>query len=197
MTEDNSLETTPTLQASNTANCVRSKEARTDTHADSFSDASSLSNDPSESRLSGDDLGQISSELNVDSRDVKSLDYVTCDQRNTSDAKQSLIKLSQIRSAFAGGRNLCAPTTIGEMFALKKRIKQESLNGDFCDKMTPPTAPNADIMLDAYHQLEPVSEEDATPDGDFTKVRQIFNLFVNNTVLWCMPGWSTKRSMVM
>jgi len=42
----------------------------------------------------------------------------------------SLIKLSQIKSAFSSRTSANGPTSIGQMFALKKRIKQAQLNGD-------------------------------------------------------------------
>ncbi|XP_061189461.1 Krueppel-like factor 8 isoform X1 [Saccostrea echinata] len=47
----------------------------------------------------------------------------------TSEQKLALIKLSQIKSAF-NYRSPNKPTSIGQMFALKKRIKQAQLNGD-------------------------------------------------------------------
>lgn len=52
--------------------------------------------------------------------------YQTAEQRQLS-----LIKLSQIRSAFSSRpSNSNGPSSVGQMFALKKRIKQAQLNGD-------------------------------------------------------------------
>lgn len=94
----------------------------------SLSDLSPNSLDSSVSS-NGSVIPQIPSPINSPVIGEEGVSAFTKTVPKTSDQKLALIKLSQIKSAF-NYRSPNKPTSIGQMFALKKRIKQAQLNGD-------------------------------------------------------------------
>lgn len=94
----------------------------------SLSDLSPNSLDSSVSS-NGSLIPQIPSPLNSPIIGEEGISAFTKTVPKTSEQKLALIKLSQIKSAF-NYRSPNKPTSIGQMFALKKRIKQAQLNGD-------------------------------------------------------------------
>lgn len=94
----------------------------------SLSDLSPNSLDSSISS-NGSLIPQIPSPLNSPVIGEEGVSAFTKTVPKTSEQKLALIKLSQIKSAF-NYRSPNKPTSIGQMFALKKRIKQAQLNGD-------------------------------------------------------------------
>ena len=117
--------------------------------------------------------------------------------RSCSDSKVSLIKLSQIRSAFANrGSNLGSPGTIAQMFALKKRLKAEAMNGAFVHlgvdaDHTPPTpTAGSDPVLPSAMSIkqEPMDEEDVVSENPLSlssthKDEKVSVLFLSPVVM--------------
>lgn len=73
----------------------------------------------------------VSSQLLRDDNEMSAFKSIPIKQEDSQKQLQ-LIKLTQIRSAFnnSNRNNTDRPKSIGQMFALKKRIKQAQLNGD-------------------------------------------------------------------
>ncbi|XP_041358614.1 Krueppel-like factor 4 isoform X2 [Gigantopelta aegis] len=94
---------------------------RHDTLIDQLPEDNENNDDDFDANAAADDNNSINM-LNTDSNP----------HRLCSDSKVSLIKLSQIRSAFANREpHPSSPGTIAQMFALKKRLKAEAMNGAF------------------------------------------------------------------
>ncbi|XP_046556926.1 Krueppel-like factor 12 isoform X1 [Haliotis rubra] len=81
-----------------------------------------------------------------------------------NDARYNLIKLSQIKSAFANrSPNHSSSGTVGQMFALKKRIKTEAVNGDYEVAFNCSNSNGAD---DVVIKQEPIDDDEEEEDDD-------------------------------
>ncbi|XP_033743749.1 Krueppel-like factor 3 isoform X2 [Pecten maximus] len=88
----------------------------------------------------------------------------TVPKNQTAEQRQmSLIKLSQIRSAFSSRPSgASGPTSVGQMFALKKRIKQAQLNGDL-SLSNPALSPISGVDLLSNSPIKEESEDSRSP----------------------------------
>lgn len=94
------------------------------------------------------------------------------------DSKLPLIKLSQIKSVY-DNRNSAGSTTIRQMFALKKRLKQEPLNGgtdNWLSQKTKSKDLQGDFAVDMHRQAD--NSDSPSSEAEFPKVIIIIFQFI-------------------